>query len=101
MVAARRWFCFAGLKNVSILYFLIIEHRWTDILLTVYFPSPSSSIATSNILSRPTETAEFCMTLRSCETRLGRCTRLDLRSRLDARSRSDGRCYYYACLSGG
>lgn len=39
---ARLW-CLAGVKNVSMLYFLIIEHRWTLLPIPMRLPILSSS----------------------------------------------------------
>lgn len=103
VVAARLWEFFAGEKKVSILYFFIMEHRCTDVilltaLLTLLKSSSSSSTFASNMLSRP-ETKELYFTLRRFEIRLARWLRLDRRIKFEARKSSDGR-WYKGCFGG-
>ena len=70
-VKALLWFDFAGEKNVSMLYFLIIEQRWTDMPMIPGRDSSSSMLTfTSNVLSRPAETNEFWNWALRLETRL-------------------------------
>lgn len=59
VVTARLWCILAGEKKVSMLYFLIIEQRWTDIPMIPGIVSSSSTLKfTSKVLSLP-ETKEL------------------------------------------
>ena len=94
----------AGVKKVSILYFLIMEQRWTDIPMMPGIVPSSSSTLMSKVLSLP-EITELCFMFRKFDTRLcvSLLTRfmLDLRIRLEARSNSEGRCCWLGFALGG
>ena len=60
-VAVLRCYIFAGEKNVSMLYFFIIEHLWTDMPIIPGMESSSSTLTfISKRLSRP-ETNDACI----------------------------------------
>lgn len=68
VVIARRCI-FAGEKKVSMLYFLIMEQRWTDIPMMPGIVPSSSSTLMSKVLSLP-EIIELYFMFRKFDTLL-------------------------------
>ena len=101
VVTARRCI-FAGVKNVSMLYFLIMEQRWTDIP-TMPGIASSSSTLTSKVLSLPEAKEFYLVVFFKADTlfwvillRRPICDFLAFAyKRLEARKSIEGLCYGY------